>query len=651
MTITDAARDSQGRVIPAGCKSAKLNLGDAWRTTCTHIIAGDVVRVQGDGDGDGDGITASPGNAPKRSMWVKVADVIRSPGQVQIVLAKDWGTLITVAHTAITRQERPEELAARIAEAGQERRDSVASTLAAIGHRESAYAADHDTRMLLASRAQAIGYTGDGAMELAERAFYVQAYPAPCGDECETHPAMRPVDGQCEACEVERQFWAAAREAAAPVGLPTSDETWAVSLAAAGDAFPGCGCGTLRCHGDGPCATPGTVVNTAARGRLVGYMCQGCQDRLDAVLPPTPPATEPQRRAIRLLAWAATEGTTSRLHAATLKTLIRDGWVADRTLRLTADALAWLASEHTAEVQTLVVDGVTLFGATCNCGMAQENPRLKRVPWSSASCVTAEDAVAVALGHGTVSRPLYGAAAPLAVGDRVEVLGDWTEDGQPLPGTVTLLDGASAVWVEHAEGCAPLAYGAEQLRRVPVGETLAAEEAALDLPTAECRGCKREVTFVHGMWLVADDGDELCEGNPGGFHDADNPECVAEGHDVTLAHEAAAGIWHGSCDRCDLRIDAPSREELLEAFATSGKVKPEISVTDARITAVACEECGIMPHDVDCPTGLRLDTVTVEPITFLPVEKAVETLRRIGDSPAWVARRGRRKASLNGRKR
>lgn len=55
----------------------------------------------------------------------------------------------------------------------------------------------------LFQRAKSIGYCDSGAARVAD--VFDVFYPAPFGDECETHPAMRRFsDGKCESCEVVR---------------------------------------------------------------------------------------------------------------------------------------------------------------------------------------------------------------------------------------------------------------------------------------------------------------------------------------------------------------------------------------------------------------------------------------------------------------
>lgn len=525
--------------------------GGTLRTTMTHVEIGDRVLVM-TGAGDlADQWFPAPAKAPKRAVWGTVTSEANN-------IVVDLGMNITVIlayapQTAITIKDR---------ESGQ------AAPAEKSTARESRYVADHDTRMLLATRAMSIGYTSEGAATLMEEAYWVPAYPAPCGDECETHQGIRRYSdtGECRACEVERQFFAAA---ARQVDV---------------EDYATCECGTLKCHGDGPCTAPGTVVNSAAGGRLVGYMCQGCQGRLDVAIPPTAPVTLAQRQAVRLLGELARSGATPQIHGATKRTLVRDGWItvgaATGVITLTGDALAWLASEHTAEVVTIVHGGVTLYGATCNCGTGHENPRLaRRVPWSSAMLTTPEDAIAVALGHGEVSRPRY--------------------------------------------------------EESTLGETLAAQEAALDLPTAVCVHCHQDVTHVHGLWIAG--GADRCAENLGGAHEVHLHRCEWNGQPdprvivvpdcgMCALESGAVGEWWGVDDAGDTGeiIDGAALPGLVETGRADvvitgdrmtltwlpGEVVyrferrvPEISVTDARITAVACGECGIMPHDMECLTG------------------------------------------------
>lgn len=83
------------------------------------------------------------------------------------------------------------------------------------------YAGTTEERGALFNAAKAIGYTDEGAGDLAERAYYVGGFPGPYGDECDKHPAMRRYDtGECEACEVLRQH----NDRPAPPEEPTAEQ-------------------------------------------------------------------------------------------------------------------------------------------------------------------------------------------------------------------------------------------------------------------------------------------------------------------------------------------------------------------------------------------------------------------------------------------
>lgn len=123
--MATAAKDRYGREIPAGCKDVKLSLGNAWRTTYTHIEAGDVVRIEQDRHSTATRHVASGTAAPKRSYWATVKTAERKGRVVRLTLT---GGEITeeFPHTAITRQERETEYRARLDRNAAERAASVA---------------------------------------------------------------------------------------------------------------------------------------------------------------------------------------------------------------------------------------------------------------------------------------------------------------------------------------------------------------------------------------------------------------------------------------------------------------------------------------------------------------------------------------------
>jgi hypothetical protein len=298
--------------------------------------------------------------------------------------------------------------------------------------------------------------------------------------------------------------------------------------------------------------------------------------RLAEAAPIVPPATTAQRQAVRLLVEMESSGATPQVNSGVMKRLEADGWLtyhkATRTVTLAQKARDWVASEHTAEVTTIVHGGVTLYGATCNCGWGHENPRMaRRVPWTSAMLTTAEDAVAVALGHGEVSRPRYEAPSVpvLAVGDRVAVSGDYTSDGVALSGTVTgVEDGTIAV--EHAEGCAPLGYAAHMLtvEGASLGERLAAEEAALVNEEGTCRDCQLTVIWAHGMWIGAD-GDEECSASRTGAHRVPMCECAGGApcaHEVSKCDSQAVVFTDNGHPRYEGRMCQPCQDVLDAAL-------------------------------------------------------------------------------------
>lgn len=123
-------KDRYGRVIPAGCKDVKLSLTGAWRTTYTHIVAGDVVRIQQDTaswEPNGLRYAAAGTQALARSYWVNVASVERVGRMVRIMLVGGSFTE-DFPHAAITRKERETEYQARIGTDASARAASIAES-------------------------------------------------------------------------------------------------------------------------------------------------------------------------------------------------------------------------------------------------------------------------------------------------------------------------------------------------------------------------------------------------------------------------------------------------------------------------------------------------------------------------------------------
>lgn len=586
------------------------------RTTMTHLVEGDQVLVQTQTADPQSWWVPAPAKPTKRALWCTVVKVNVSTILVEVNDApvRDQIILDYVAHTAVTIKDR---------EAGRSGIDTLRELLTldppvAAGPTVT-ITGTHVHREARGGRAWCPVTVLDGD-EISDDAARVTCPVCMLADTVPAEVVADAVYSYEAGSYVVYRYNAAT---GVSVAVPVAD--LAAHLAAEAAPVTACECGTLRCHGDGPCTAPGTVVNTAAGGRLVGYMCQGCQDRLDVAIPPTAPKSEPQRRAIRLLGELSVSGSQPQINGGTLKTLVRDGWVTIDTrkprsvINLTGDALAWLASEHTAEVTPRVLgSGVTVYSATCNCGTGHENPRLaRRAPWTSAGCLTAEDAVAVALGHGEVSRPQY-REVTFAVGDRVEVLSDWTEDGRALPGVVVLLD-SSAVWVEHAEGCAPLAYGAEELRVVPPGEVLAAQQAAgiEDGPVLETSSDAARVTAERPLSETlpegADPASEKCE--------CESVICVIrDAHGYAACQQVPTHRrWIDLCAACYAATGpegTATDEERMACLAWERAERLRMAVRD-----VACEECGIMPHAEECLTGLHLDS---PPVAALPIPSGAE---------------------------
>lgn len=100
--------------LPAGCKNAKINLLNAYRTTITHIQVGDVIRVDRYQTMVNGTLIPTPTHSPARSFWATVEKVDRETRQIQITT--DKGTMgWEFPHTSITRKERASEKAERLA--------------------------------------------------------------------------------------------------------------------------------------------------------------------------------------------------------------------------------------------------------------------------------------------------------------------------------------------------------------------------------------------------------------------------------------------------------------------------------------------------------------------------------------------------------
>lgn len=108
--------------LPAGVKDAKLNLSNAYRTTLTHLVAGDDVRMD---PGLGRNRMVPAGTfAPKRSYWVSVIKVEKE-GRVVAVTLGDGTVYSDFAHTSITRKERANEYKAKLEDAAAKRQAAL----------------------------------------------------------------------------------------------------------------------------------------------------------------------------------------------------------------------------------------------------------------------------------------------------------------------------------------------------------------------------------------------------------------------------------------------------------------------------------------------------------------------------------------------
>ena len=109
-------------VLPTGCKSVKLNLSNAYRTTYTHLQPGDYVRVVTSGYHTPlDQLVPAAARAPKASFWVQVRTVVRGNRSVTVYLEGRFRLAYDAPHTAVTRKERTEEFEARMVQARADR--------------------------------------------------------------------------------------------------------------------------------------------------------------------------------------------------------------------------------------------------------------------------------------------------------------------------------------------------------------------------------------------------------------------------------------------------------------------------------------------------------------------------------------------------
>lgn len=112
------------KYLPAGCKSAKVNLSGAYRTTLTRLEVGDVVRLDRRQNEVNGALIPTPTHSPARSFWATVREITRSGGQIHITT--DKGQMpADFAHTSITRKERVMETQERLALDAQAREDAV----------------------------------------------------------------------------------------------------------------------------------------------------------------------------------------------------------------------------------------------------------------------------------------------------------------------------------------------------------------------------------------------------------------------------------------------------------------------------------------------------------------------------------------------
>lgn len=112
------------KYLPAGCKSAKVNLSGAYRTTLTRLEVGDVVRLDRRQNEVNGALIPTPTHSPARSFWATVTEITRANGQISITT--DKGQMpADFAHTSITRKERATETQERLALDAQAREDAV----------------------------------------------------------------------------------------------------------------------------------------------------------------------------------------------------------------------------------------------------------------------------------------------------------------------------------------------------------------------------------------------------------------------------------------------------------------------------------------------------------------------------------------------
>lgn len=208
-------------------------------------------------------------------------------------------------------------------------------------------------------------------------------------------------------------------------------------------------------------------------------------------------------------------------------------------------------------------------------------------------------------------------AETITVGTRVTVDPDYTDNSQPLSGTVIGTDGDSVI-VEHAEGCAPLAYSAQMLTRDPSDE---------EFPNATCVYCEGVILWVHGMWINRVGNDRCIGYRHGGHVPADVAQDALEAEQQRTGTHAGCGLPMAEhCAPCDV---CPTDRERCQCG-------PELTIgaiddDELTVLTMAPYDGPDVIHTVPTPTADDIARMA-DPVAWARDPLGLETLRLDGPS-------------------
>jgi hypothetical protein len=149
--------------LPTGCKDVKLNLTNAYRTTFSHIQAGDVLRVEWNPTGNGMMIPTAT-HSPKRSFWVEIMEVSRE-GRHICLHTRNGAVITNSPHTAITRKERQSEHEEALRQMAAEREEALAESRAELAAKSEA---DHAEALEMNAQLSAVQFAANTSMSQRE---------------------------------------------------------------------------------------------------------------------------------------------------------------------------------------------------------------------------------------------------------------------------------------------------------------------------------------------------------------------------------------------------------------------------------------------------------------------------------------------------